>query len=193
MLLSLAEYFFLTLSSIGTYKVVYYGVKWVNRVQRGYGVQVNSQAGRFRGRSEHTLDGKGRLNIPARFRDVLMREYDDRLIITPPWPNCLRIYPLIEWEKQEMALLSMEKKTPQVQKMIRYVVGGAVECQVDKNGRILLPANVRSQLELKKDVIMNGMITFFEIWGRESWEGQSNITEQDFEDFETTLNGLGLF
>lgn len=154
---------------------------------------MNNQAGRFRGRSEHTLDGKGRLNIPARFRDVLLREYDDRLIITPPWPNSLRIYPLAEWEKQEMTLLNMPQKTPKVQKMIRYLVGGAVECQVDNNGRILLPAQVRNQLELKKDVVMNGMLTFFEIWDKERWESESGLTEQDFRDFETTLNDLGMF
>ena len=154
---------------------------------------MKNQVGRFRGRSEHALDGKGRLNVPARFRDVLMRAYDERLIITPPWPNCLRIYPLPEWEEQEMALLAMEQKTPQVQKMIRYLVGGSVECQIDKNGRILLPAQLRNQLNLKKEVVMNGMLTFFEIWDMATWEKESTISAEDFKDFGTTLNDLGLF
>ncbi len=154
---------------------------------------MKNQSSRFRGRSEHALDGKGRLNLPARFRDVLMRGYDERLIITPPWPNCLRIYPLAEWEKQEMTLLNIEQKTPQVQKMFRYLVGGSVECQIDKNGRILLPAQLRSQLDLKKDVVMNGMLTFFELWDKERWETESTITDQDFKDFEATFNNQGLF
>ncbi|MCB2180657.1 MAG: division/cell wall cluster transcriptional repressor MraZ [Desulfobulbaceae bacterium] len=152
-----------------------------------------NQPSRFRGRSEHALDGKGRLNVPSRFRDVLLREYDDRLIITPPWPNCLRIYPLPEWEKQESSLLGMEQKTPKVQRMIRYLVGGSVECQVDKNGRILLPVQLRNQLDLKKEVVMNGMLTFFEIWSKEAWEKESIVTEEDFKDFETTFNDLGLY
>ncbi len=157
----------------------------------------NMQVSRFRGQSEHTLDGKGRLNVPARFRDVLMREYGDRLIISPPWPksNCLRIYPLAEWEKHESKLLGMEQKPPHVQWMIRYLVGGSVECQIDKNGRILLPVKSRTELNLKKEVVMNGMVTFFEIWHKEAWEKEmENATsDENFEDFQATFNDLGIF
>ncbi|MBI5558182.1 MAG: division/cell wall cluster transcriptional repressor MraZ [Deltaproteobacteria bacterium] len=154
---------------------------------------TKNQPGRFRGRSEHALDGKGRLNVPSRFRDVLLREYDDRLLITPPWRTCLRIYPLPEWEKMEATLLSKEKKDPQFQKMIRYLIGGSEECQIDRNGRILLPVHLRNQLDLKKDVVMNGMGPFFEIWDKDAWEAESSMTPQDFNDFDATLHELGLF
>jgi len=152
-----------------------------------------SQPSRFRGRSEHTLDGKGRLNVPSRFREVLLREYDDRLLITPPWRTCLRIYPLQEWEKMEATLLSKEKKDPQFQKMIRYLIGGSEECQIDKNGRIILPMHLRNQLDLKKDVVMMGMGSFFEIWDKDIWQAESSITPQDFNEFDSTLHELGLF
>jgi MraZ protein len=154
---------------------------------------IKNQPGRFRGRSEHALDGKGRLNVPSRFRDVLLRDYDDRLLITPPWPTCLRIYPLPEWERMEATLLSKDKKDPQFQKMIRYLVGGSEECQIDRNGRILLPALLRNQLNLKKDVVMIGMGSFFEIWNKDAWEAESSVTPQDFGDFESTMHDLGLF
>ncbi|MFZ5760290.1 MAG: division/cell wall cluster transcriptional repressor MraZ [Thermodesulfobacteriota bacterium] len=152
-----------------------------------------NQPSRFRGRSEHTLDDKGRLNVPSRFRDVLLRDYDDRLLITPPWRTCLRIYPLAEWEKMEATLLEKEKKDPQFQKMIRYLIGGSFECQIDKNSRILLPVPFRNQLNLKKDVVMNGMGPFFEIWDKETWEAESAMTPQDFDAFDATLHDLGLF
>ncbi|MBU4263755.1 MAG: division/cell wall cluster transcriptional repressor MraZ [Proteobacteria bacterium] len=154
---------------------------------------IVSQSSRFRGRSEHALDGKGRLNVPSRFREVLLREYDDRLLITPPWRTCLRIYPLQEWEQMEATLLSKEKKDPQFQKMIRYLIGGSEECQIDKNGRIILPMHLRNQLDLKKDVVMMGMGPFFEIWDKDTWQAESSITPQDFNEFDSTLHELGLF
>jgi len=131
--------------------------------------------------------------VPSRFREVLLREYDDRLLITPPWRTCLRIYPLQEWEKMEATLLSKEKKDPQFQKMIRYLIGGSEECQIDKNGRIILPMHLRNQLDLKKDVVMMGMGSFFEIWDKDIWQAESSITPQDFNEFDSTLHELGLF
>lgn len=154
---------------------------------------IKKGTSRFRGRSEHTLDGKGRLNVPARFRDVLLRNYDDRLLITPPWQKCLRVYPLPEWEKKEMSLLSMDHQQPHVARMIRYLVGGSYECQIDKSGRILLPAELRNSLNLQKEVVMNGMLTFFEVWDKETWEQESRVTDDDFQAFENTFNELGLY
>ncbi len=154
---------------------------------------ISSPVSRFRGRSEHSLDGKGRINIPVRFRDVLLREYDDRLLVTPPWQKCLRIYPLQEWEKKEQALLGLERQQPHVAKMVRYLIGGSVECQSDKNGRILLPVHLRNQLNLDKEIIINGMLTFFEVWSQETWEIESMVTDQDFIDFDRTFNDLGMF
>lgn len=153
----------------------------------------NYQPSRFRGRSEHVLDGKGRLNIPSRFRDVLIRDYGDRLVITPPWRSCLRIYPLPEWEKFEATLLGKEKKDPQFQKMIRHLIGGSEECQIDKNSRIVLPMHLRNSLNLGKDVVMNGMGPFFEIWDKGTWEQESVMTPEDFDAFDATLHDLGLF
>lgn len=148
---------------------------------------------RFRGRSEHILDGKGRINIPSRFRDVLLRHYDDRLLITPPWRKCLRVYPLSEWEKKEKALLNLDKQKPKIDMMIRYLVGGSVECQLDKNGRILIPAKHRTDIGLQNEIIMNGMITFFEVWSKETWDSESFPSEQDFIDFDETFRDLGMF
>lgn len=146
----------------------------------------------FRGRSEHALDEKGRLNIATRFRDVLRNQYDDRLMITP-WHNCLKAYPLPQWEELEMTLLAQGKKQPEMIKLVRYMIGGVEECALDKQGRILLPAPLRDERSIKKDVVVNGMITYFEIWNKETWELENRPTPESFADFEQALLEMGLF
>lgn len=146
----------------------------------------------FRGRSEHVLDAKGRLNIATRYREVLRRQYDERLMITP-WKNCLRAYPLPQWEELEMALLAEGKKQPGMLNLIRYMIGGVVECSLDKQGRILLPPNLRADCSIDKDVVVNGMITHFEIWDKATWEQDNRPSEEHFKTFEQTLLEMGLF
>ncbi len=144
---------------------------------------------RFRGRSEHGLDAKGRLNIATRFREALRRQCDDRLVITP-WHNCLRAYPIPHWEELESTLLSQGQKSPATVKLIRYMIGGAEECSLDKQGRILVPAGLREEAGVVKEVVVNGMITYFEIWDKTTWEAENKPTE---ENFEQALLEMGLF
>lgn len=152
---------------------------------------VRAPINHFRGRSEHTLDGKGRLNIPTRFREVLRRQYDERLMVVP-WNNCLKAYPLPQWEEVEMTLLATGKKQPDMVKMVRFMLGGVVECSLDKNGRILLPAKVRDDCRLEKDILVSGMITYFEIWDKLTWEKVNQPTGDDFDNFEQNLLDIGL-
>lgn len=153
---------------------------------------VKSPVNHFRGRSEHALDEKGRLNIATRFREVLRRQYDERLMITP-WHNCLKAYPLPQWEEMEMTLRAEGKKNPNMVKLIRFMVGGVVECSLDKQGRVLLPLNLRSDCGLDKEVVVNGMITYFEIWNKKTWEADNKPSSDNFQNFEQTLLELGLF
>jgi len=153
---------------------------------------VKSPVNHFRGRSEHALDEKGRLNIATRFREVLRRQYDERLMITP-WHNCLKAYPLPQWEEMEMTLRAEGKKNPNMVKLIRFMVGGVVECGLDKQGRVLLPPNLRTDCGLDKEVVVNGMITYFEIWNKKTWEADNKPSGDNFQNFEQTLLELGLF
>lgn len=153
---------------------------------------VKSPVNHFRGRSEHALDEKGRLNIATRFREVLRRQYDERLMITP-WHNCLKAYPLPQWEEMEMTLRAEGKKNPNMVKLIRFMVGGVVECSLDKQGRVLLPPNLRSDCGLDKEIVVNGMITYFEIWNKKTWEADNKPSGDNFQNFEQTLLELGLF
>lgn len=146
----------------------------------------------FRGRSEHSLDGKGRLNIPTRFREVL-RGQDERLMVTP-WNKCLKAYPVRQWEKMEIQLLAHLKDQPEpsMKKMIRYMLGGVVECLLDKQGRILLPPKLREEGAIGKEVVISGVMTYFEIIDKQVWEEDNKPTEADYENFDLSLLKAGL-
>ena len=153
---------------------------------------IRGAVSHFRGRSEHALDIKGRLNIATRFRDVLRRQPDERLVLTP-WRNCLKAYPLPQWEEMEISLRTQGQKRPEMISLIRWMIGGAEECCLDKQGRVLLPASLRQDCGIKKDVVVNGMIAYFEIWDKETWEAVNRPSEENFQNFEQTLLELGLF
>ena len=153
---------------------------------------VKSPVCRFRSRSEHVLDAKGRLNIATRFRESLRNQGDERLMVIP-WHNCIRAYPLPQWEELEMTLLAQGQKSPETVKLIRYMIGGAEECVLDKQGRILLSATLREDCSIKKEIVANGMITYFEIWDKEVWETKNKPTGEDFQNFEKVLLETGLF
>lgn len=145
----------------------------------------------FRGRSEHILDDKGRLNIPTRFREVLRLQYDDRLMVTP-WHKCLKAYPVLQWEKMELQLLAHLQDQPDMKKMIRYMIGGVVECPLDKQGRIQLPPKLRAEGGITKEVVITGVMTYFEILDKQTWEEDNRPSSADFESFEVSLLKSGL-
>jgi MraZ protein len=119
----------------------------------------------FRGRYQHTIDPKGRLSIPARFRDVLA-QYEGGLIVVPN-EIALEVYPFEEWEKQERRISEQSVFNPEVRKLGRLYISRAKEVALDGAGRILLPADSRQQAGLVKDVTLVGPgRPFFEIWDR---------------------------
>lgn len=147
---------------------------------------------RFRSRSEHTLDSKGRLNIPSRFREVLRDSYSDVLVVTN-WQKSLKAYPVSEWKKVEDTLMSQAPSVPGFSDFVRYVISGVVECSLDKQGRILLPGAMRSEFNFGSEVILNGMMNHFEIWDKGAWEDEIRRTRDKFEDFTPGLSSLGIF
>ncbi len=146
---------------------------------------------RFRSRSEHTLDDKGRLNIPARFREILKEKYESEFLIVTNWHNCLRVYPEDEWEEFEEDLLSREQPTEEEEQFIRYVVSGVAECALDKQGRILLTQLLRDKAKLDKEVVLTGMGKWFEIWDKPSILAKDAETMDDSEAHQATLAEMG--
>jgi transcriptional regulator MraZ len=127
----------------------------------------------FRGSFEHTLDGKGRLSVPAKFREVLLGKGDERIVITNflvDEARCLDVYPLDEWLRFED---EVRKKPRFDRKMVmfqNYYLGGAYECSVDKQGRILIPPLLRKYADLKRNVVLVSALEKFRIWDEETWK-----------------------
>ena len=140
----------------------------------------------FRGRFEHTIDPKGRVSIPAKFRELLGEKYDDRLIITTGLDSCLVAFPYGEWVNVEEKVSSLSMVKKEVKAFQRVFISGATECPIDKLGRVLIPPTLRSHAQLEKDVVFAGMLKKFERrkgilrrwakplppWASRSWESE---------------------
>ncbi len=146
---------------------------------------------RFRSRSEHTLDAKGRLNIPSRFREVLRGVYTEELVVTN-WDKSIRAYPLSVWKTIEDKLISDGQKLPGMGDFVRYVISGVTECKLDRQGRILLPLSLRTEFGIGKEVVLNGMLQHFEVWDKTAWLAETRRTRDNFKNFEAGLSSLGI-
>ncbi|GIW45509.1 MAG: division/cell wall cluster transcriptional repressor MraZ [Candidatus Binatia bacterium] len=126
----------------------------------------------FRGTFEHTIDEKGRVSVPARFRAYLEEVEDRRVVVTNFQIDglpCLDVYPHGAWTRLEEQLCSKPQFDPRIVKFITFYIASAHDCELDKQGRILLPATLRDYAGLKRDVVFASAITKFRIWDRETW------------------------
>lgn len=123
----------------------------------------------FRGVNALTLDSKGRLAIPTRYRDELVRVANGRLIVTVDRDHCLLLYPLPEWEEIERKLVKLPSFNAPARRLQRLLIGHATEVELDGSGRILLPPPLREFAALDKTVVMIGQGNKFEIWDEAQW------------------------
>ena len=135
----------------------------------------------FRGQFEHTIDAKGRLSIPARFREVLAAKADgrrgaDRMIVTN-FDRAIFAYALPDFEEIEKRLAGSRQDDKQ-KNFTRFFVGGAHEVEVDPTGRILVPPPLRRYASLEKDVVLVGVTKRFEIWAAERWKTEAEKHQQ---------------
>jgi MraZ protein len=145
----------------------------------------------FRGQSLHYLDEKGRLRIPTRYREVLQNNYTDILVLTMA-NDCLVAYPPEVWEKIEEKALELSQVQPQQRAFMRYVISSAVECDFDKQGRVLIPPILRDMAELEKEVFLAGMLTSFEIWAKPKWDAQLKWSKENFQQMAEEIASYGL-
>ena len=124
----------------------------------------------FRGVAQLNLDSKGRLAVPARFRDSLAARSGGRLVITADSDRCLLIYPLPDWEPIEQKLMSLSSFNAQIRELQRRLVGYAEDVAMDTTARILVPPALRRFAQLEKAVVLVGQGVKFELWNAESWE-----------------------
>lgn len=120
----------------------------------------------FMGEYQHTIDAKGRLIVPSKFRDLL----GEHFVVTKGLDSCLFIYPPAEWSAFEEKLKQLPLTSSDARKFVRFFFSGALECDLDNQGRIILPPNLRAYAGLKKEIISIGVNNRVEIWDREKWK-----------------------
>ncbi len=124
---------------------------------------------RFRGINNLTLDAKGRMAMPSRYRDRLLESCGGKLVITVDPDHCLLVYPLPEWDIIESKLDALPSLNEQVRVFQRLLMGYATECELDGQGRILLPTMLRDFAALEKKIVLIGQGKKFEIWDKARW------------------------
>jgi MraZ protein len=123
----------------------------------------------FRGANKLTLDVKGRLAMPTRYRERLQERCGGKLVVTVDKDQCLLIYPFPDWEELERKLMKLPSFNPQARRLQRLMVGHATELDLDGNGRILLPPSLREYGLLSRDVMLVGQGMRFELWDETRW------------------------
>lgn len=140
----------------------------------------------FMGEYNHTVDAKGRLIVPSKFREQLGEEF----VVTKGLDGCLFVYENTEWKALEEKLHALPLTNANARKFSRFFLAGATTCEVDKQGRILLPAVLREFAKIDKDAVLVGVGSRIEIWSRDIWN-QSN-TYDDMEEIAENMEGLGI-
>lgn len=142
----------------------------------------------FIGEYNHNLDEKGRLAIPKKFRNDLL----DGLVITRGLDNCLFVYTKKEWEKLANKLSELPFSQSNSRAFARFMLGGAMDMNLDNQGRVILPANLRKFAELKKNIIVAGLFNRLEIWDEDKWEDYKKQTEASSNEIAEKMFDLGI-
>ena len=148
----------------------------------------------FRGATKVTLDAKGRLAIPTRYRERIAARCDGQLVATVDRDYCLLVYPFPDWEEIERKLIRLPSLNKQARRLQRLMVGYATELDMDGHGRILLPRELREFAGLDRSAILIGQGNKFELWDEESWNGKRDawLSEEDETDLPAELESLSL-
>jgi MraZ protein len=144
----------------------------------------------FRGRYEHTIDPKGRLSIPSRYREELAARGITTLVLSEG-DHCVWAFPLDAWEQLEERLRLHPQLSPERRSVVRVMVASAKECPVDRAGRTLVPPELREFAGLKKDVMITGALEWFEIWSRERWADHRQTLRVGFDEMTRKLSEHG--
>lgn len=140
----------------------------------------------FIGEYSHTLDNKGRLIVPSKFRELLGEVF----VVTKGLDGCLFVYAKSDWDILEEKIKGLPLSNANARKFSRFFLGGATNCDVDKQGRILIPANLRGFAGLEKDAVLVGVGNRIEIWDKETWN-ETNVYD-DMEEIAENIEGLGI-
>ncbi len=147
----------------------------------------------FSGKYYYSVDPKGRIIIPAPFREIVASNYSSKLYITnAPFDKCLYIYPMEEWNKLQEQVRTKPRSDEAIRFFLRRVIASAVETEMDKQGRILVPAALREDANINSNVVMAGQIERIELWDRNEWDTLFDPAKIDRKTIEEKLAAYGL-
>ncbi len=133
----------------------------------------------FRGRYNHTVTNTGRVSIPSKFREVCRDKYGEETFVITNFDKCLVAYPLKEWSEIETKISELPQFRQDVSAFMRYLMGGAVDCPIDSQGRVLITQSLRNHANIQKEVVMIGMLKKIEIWAKEIWDKEESINSYE--------------
>ena len=140
------------------------------------------------GEYEHSLDVKGRLILPSKIRE----DMGEKFIITKGLDKCLFGFSQTEWANFEEKLKTLPLTNKNARDFVRFFLSGAIECEIDKQGRFLITSNLREYAKLEKDTVIIGVGTRIEIWNKEKWEEHISEENLSIEEIEQNMQELGI-
>ena len=140
------------------------------------------------GEFNHSIDTKGRLIIPSKFRDIL----GDDFVITKGLDGCLFLYPANEWKIFEEKLRTLPLTNKNARTFTRFFLGSAVDGGLDKQGRVLISSALRAFAGLDKEVVLVGVLDRVEIWDKAKWDEHNTEVEENMDDIAAHMEDLGL-
>jgi len=141
----------------------------------------------FMGEYQHNIDAKGRLIVPSKFRDLL----GEKFVVTRGMDGCLFGYPMSEWNLLEEKLKEMPLAKKDARTFVRFFYSAATECEIDKQGRINIPATLRGHAQLDKSCVIIGVSNRIEIWDELRWQEFSTEAEENFDEIAETMIDFG--
>jgi MraZ protein len=145
----------------------------------------------FRGQYHHNIDEKGRIIFPSKFREIFTEKYDNKMVITN-WDGYLMVFPYDEWRVIEEKVSHQSILRKEVRAFQRFFMSGAVDCNLDGQGRVLIPPTLREYAKLEKDIILAGMIKVIEIWSKDRFEEEMKKTGVDIDKAANFIADLGI-
>jgi len=147
----------------------YSGGRWEKVGENGF---PDPSGDMFRGAHKLTLDVKGRMVMPTRYRERIAERCGGKLVLTVDKDQCLLLYPMPVWEEIESRLMSLPTLNPQARRLQRLMVGHATDLELDGHGRLLLPPNLREFASLNRDAMLIGQGQRFELWDESRWNAR---------------------
>ena len=127
----------------------------------------------FKGEYSHSIDAKGRLIMPAKFRDILGEQF----VVTRGFDGCLFVFSEEGWDEFEAKLQALPMDKPEARMLSRFFLAGAIDAEVDKQGRILIPSNLLTHSKIEKEAVVAGVGNRVEIWSKDEWEKASTFDD----------------